>query len=721
MTRHARRILLSFSAVLLFARLFAAEPAQTPPADKGIRWRGFEPASFQAARDEGKLVLLSIQSPWGHWDRVMSELTFADPRLISVVNEKFIPIKADALLRPDIGDRYTVGGTPTTTILLPTGLPFYFPDAGGKIVRAGGNFYTADPLAFYLLRLVDYYAANKETASKAADEIARRILERKEIGSAPLAPDILEVSVTRMLEGFGEWQPDPQAKGGRSPDADSLELALYYFVRKGDRNVLDRGLHMMTDMARGGIRDQIGGGFHRSAQDAAWRVPTFEKLLATNARMLQAATDANRLTLSGRFRAIAEETASYVLNTLADPEGWFYAYQAADARLGDDGDYYTWTIDEAKAALSEEEQKIILPAFDIGESGELVDSAPRRNVLFLKEGPPLLSQRLGMEEAKVKEIFEAGRKKLLEARSRRPAPPVGKVLVTDAGAEMAAALIMSGDAWKRADLRDAGLKAIDTTWERARDPNTGLMDHVWTPGGGRTGLAIFFADQAQMARALIAAQESTGDARYLDRCRQIVDAADKAFADSLDGGYMDRTYWPDAPGILSWPSRSIRDNAVFAETLTRLNLLSGRPADDRYLKMARKTLESWSDEYANLKQASSPYGLAAHRFQTPPVEILVIGTSSDAGYETLHARAKALYHPWKVIRHLTAQDAEQELKARRAVSPAKGSAAVLFCMEARCAGPFTAADNLALKLDEFVNVGARPATPPAGEDKDKED
>ena len=103
----------------------------------------------------------------------------------------------------------------------------------------------------------------------------------------------------------------------------------------------------------------------------------------------------HKLTLSSRYRIIGEETASYELKTLTDPEGWFYAYQNADARLGEDGDYYTFTLDEAKSALSEEEQKLLLPAYDIGEWGEMVDSAPHRNVLHLVEGPRLLAERLG--------------------------------------------------------------------------------------------------------------------------------------------------------------------------------------------------------------------------------------------------------------------------------------------------------------------------------------
>ena len=706
-------------AVSLAAPIAADRTAKRSDAQASITWRSFDAATFQLALKEGKLVLLSAVVPWGHRDRIMSELTFADPRVISLVNEKFIAVKVDPLLRPDIDGRYGTGASPTTAFLLPSGHPFYMPDTAGKILKAGGSYFSADSLALYLEELAKYYESNREQAEKAASEIANSVLAHKDFDTAPLTPGILEVSVTKMLEAFGQWVPDPAIKGVYSPDADSLELAVYYFVRKGDRNVLDRALLAMTDMSRGGIRDQLGGGFHRAAGDAAWRVPWFEKLLGTNAQMLQAYTDAHKLTLSSRYRIIGEETASYVMGTLADPQGWFYAYQEADARLGEDGDYYTFTLEEAKGVLSEEEQKLLLPAFDIAEWGEMVDSAPHRNVLFLEEGPRLLAERFSMEEAKATEVFESGRKKLLEARARRPAPAVGKILIADANAEMAGSLIRSGDAWKRSDLTASGILALEFLWNNARDPNSGLIDHAWTPGQGRAGLPIFFSDQAYTARALVAAAESTGDPNYLDRARLVADAADRVFADSLDGGYMDRVSSPEGPGLLAWPARSIRDNALFAETLIRIRHISGRAEDDKYMRLARKTLESWADEYPRYRQAASPFGLAAHKYQTPPVEVIVLGAASDPDYANLHARAKAVYHPWKIVRHLTAEGAEAELKTRK-VPPVKG-AAVLFCGESRCAGPFAGKENLSVELDAFLNVSGKPAAKASPDRNEKDD
>ncbi len=661
-------------------------------------WREFDPAAFAAAKDAGKLVLVTIQAPWGHWDHLMAEATLAAPQIESVLAESFIPIRVDALIRPDIAARYTVGGWPTTAILIPSGQPLYYLDAATlKMTQAGGNYFDATDLAPYLRGLAANYQTNKEEAQKAADSLQEAALKRKEVADAPVTKELIEVAVNKLLDAYAKWEPDFSRKESRYPDGDSAELAFEYFARKGNRQVLDAMLKTLTEMARGGIRDQIGGGFHRAAQDDAWCVPNFEKTLSVNAEMLLVYAQVLRVTGNGRYLPVAEGIADYALGTLRDPAGWFYAYQAADSRLGEDGDYYTWTLEEASSALSEEERKIILPLYDIHEWGELLNSAPRRNVLFLREGPHWLAQRLGMEESKVAAIFEAGRGKLLQARSRREAPAVGKVLVTDANAEMAAALVAAGDLLKRPELRDAGLKAIDVVWDKTWDSGRGRMDHAWSPEAGRLGLTDLFTDQVWMTRALLAAFESSGDQRHLDRARRLAETTMADFADSINGGYMDRTSWPDGPGLLSWPARSLRDNSYFAEALLRLRHLTG---EQKYATAARKALESWADEFSARKEMASPFGLAADRLLNPPLMILVVGSPADPGYAALQEKARSLYHPWKLVRYLGADTAAPVLRASQ-VTPPEGAACV-FCLDSRCSAPYTKDANLMTKLEEFL-------------------
>ena len=620
MTAFASGVLSGLMALLLLQGSATSPP--DPAAVAAIPWHEFEAASFELARTEGKPVFLYMPVSFGHWDRLMTEITMSDPRVISFLSERYIPIRVDPILRPDIDIRYNLGGWPTSAFLLPTGQPFVYPTPSGELEKAGGTYYAPDALTFLLERHADYFKTNQKGLENLAAELDRRGLERKEVGKGTLSSELLEISVTKFLDAYRVWNPDPNIKRNLYPDVDSIDLGLYYYLQKGNADVREVVIRMLTDMARGGIRDHLGGGFHRYAKDSAWRVPAFEKTLVINAEMLALYTDAFRLTGEERYLNIAHGTAGWVMRTLGTPEGWFRLYQAAEAQVGQDGDYYTWTIEEARAALTEQEAEIMLPAFQIEEWGEMVNSAPRRNVLFLHDGPFLLSQRLGRDLGDITAIFEGGSKKMLETRDRREAPPVGGPLVTDANAAMAASLIRAGDFMPRADLSRAGLTALDYLWANARSGSNGLMEHsIPAERGGSSG--PLFTDQVAMTAALIAAYQSTGDRGYLDKATTLAKAAHSRFEDSLSGGWADRLMSKDSPGLLGLPHRSLRDNALFANSLITLHYLTAEAADGTFMKNAREGLEAWADEFADHGVAAAAFGIASHRYLTPPLEVLL--------------------------------------------------------------------------------------------------
>ncbi|MFQ5701800.1 MAG: DUF255 domain-containing protein, partial [Acidobacteriota bacterium] len=288
---------------LVWVGLLLALSGPAMAEQAGIKWRDFDAAAFAEAAEQGKLVFLSIQAPWGHWDRMMREITLVDPEVVSLLNERFIPIRVDPLLRPDIDIRYNINGWPTSTFVLPTGHQFYYSTESQQIKKAGANYYTAQNLITVLKSSAAYFAENREGAEALADNIARAGLARQEVGKGKIEPEILEVAITRFLMAYRHAIPDPRIHTPQYPDADSIQLGLYYFLRKGNTEVRDVAIRLLTDMARGGIRDHLGGGFHRYAKDAAWRVPAFEKLLSTNADMLRLYGEVYQLTGNPRYRA----------------------------------------------------------------------------------------------------------------------------------------------------------------------------------------------------------------------------------------------------------------------------------------------------------------------------------------------------------------------------------------------------------------------------------
>lgn len=688
-------ILLLTAGTLLCWGSGPAVLAQTPEA--GIDWRPFRASAFEEAAKADKLVFLWIHAPWGHWDRIMEEVTFKDPEVVDLVNQKVIPIRVNALLRPDVYARYGVGNWPTCAFLLSTGQPlFYMEGQTRKMNRAGTEFLTADELKLYLKGLVENYEKNPESAHEIADRIEYNLLTKKEIEEAPLSTDLVEVSVTQFIDAYKDWKPDPAVRKSHFPDTDSVRLAFQYYARKRNSQVLDIALRNLTEMARGGIRDHIGGGFHRASLDAAWRIPAFEKLLHGNADLLRAYVDVHGLSGNERYLEIAQGIIDYVMGTLRAPGGWFYAYQAADATIGDDGDYYTWTVDEVKEILGEEEQAIILPAYDIASWGEMIRSAPRKNVLFIQEGPYLLSKRLKMDEQKVEALFESGRRKMLDARSARKAPEVGKVLIADANAAMAAALIEAGDRLGKPDLVEAGLGTIDFLWSRVRDAESGFLVHAWSEEGMEVA-GILFTDQVRMIDALIVAYESTGKKEYLDRAQQLADSSAKAFHDTLNGAWMDRIYDPEAPGLMGWPVRTLRDNGLFAECLVRLRHYTGYV---KYSEMASEELESWADEFGSSADQSSSFGLAVDRLMYPPLEVIVVGDPGKEDTESVRRQARSLYHPWKLMVYRSLEESAGELAARQ-LSPVE-AASCFFCKEGHCAGPVQSGGDMSKALEDFL-------------------
>ena len=252
------------------------------------------------------------------------------------------------------------------------------------------------------------------------------------------------------------------------------------------------------------------------------------------------------------------------------------------------------------------------------------------------------------------------------------------------------------DLLRRPDLRESGLKTLEFLWDKTWNASTSRFDHAWTPEGGRAGLEEFFVDQAQMLRLLLAAFESTGEARHLERARQVAAAAVPAFADSLNGGFADRVSTGQAVGLMSWPVRSLRDNALFTDALIRLY---HHTADDALAKTARKALESWADEFSEYKELSAPFGLAVDHLLNPPLEIILLGPHESPEFAPLAAEARALYHPWRVIRYPGPEEAGTMLK-RRQVTPPAGVSCVL-CLGTLCSAPASKPEEIKPAMAEL--------------------
>ncbi|HET7470715.1 MAG TPA: thioredoxin domain-containing protein, partial [Gemmatimonadales bacterium] len=486
-------------------------------AHQPIHWFPWGEDAFSAAREHDRPVLLDIGAVWCHWCHVMDGESYEDARLAGFLNDHFICIKVDRDERPDVDARYQravqaltrQGGWPLTAFLTPAGEVFY----GGTYFPPDGAHGRPGFRAVLESVLEAYRSRRGQVQSQA--EAVRRVMsdDLNETAPGEITPAMLDEAIAGMSRVF-----DPVNGGfGRAPKfphPGAMALLLHRLWDRPDdtaRTILERTLQ---GMARGGVYDQLGGGFHRYSVDAEWIVPHFEKMSYDNSELLRVYADAYAMLGSDLYGATARGIVHWVRDVLADAEGGYGASQDADVGLDDDGDYFTWSRDEAAAVLTPTELEVAAAYYDIGTAGEMQHN-PSKNVLFVTGTVGAVASRLGRGVVEVKADLERANAKLLAARQARTAPFVDRTRYTNWNAMMASAMLRAGDVFEDAGARDHALRSL----ARLRDERI-ADDAVAHTTGGVAGL---LDDQVQMASAALDAHEATGETEWLDWAVRLMD------------------------------------------------------------------------------------------------------------------------------------------------------------------------------------------------------
>ena len=363
-----------------------------------IQWNEWGEEAFATAKRENKPILLDIGAVWCHWCHVMDRESYDDPEVARIVNERFVAVKVDRDERPDIDSRYQVavsaisgqGGWPLTAFLTPDGKPFY----GGTYFPPDDN-YGRPSFKRVLQSIADaYHQKNAEVVDQAQMvEIAISRAESFAGGSGEFSPKVIDEIVESALKMF-----DPQNGGFGSapkfPHPAVLDLLIDQYARSGNEKLRDVFVSTLEKMARGGVYDQLAGGFHRYSVDEHWIVPHFEKMCYDNSELLKNYVHAYQVTGSEFFAAVARDIVRWMDEWLSDRErGGFYASQDADYSMDDDGDYFTWTRAEMQAVLTEEEAAVAGLHYDVNEVGEMHHN-PEKNVLYVRASLEEIGKRL---------------------------------------------------------------------------------------------------------------------------------------------------------------------------------------------------------------------------------------------------------------------------------------------------------------------------------------
>jgi uncharacterized protein YyaL (SSP411 family) len=409
-------------------------------------------------------------------------------------------------------------------------------------------------------------------------------------------------------------------------------------------------------MARGGVYDQLGGGFHRYSVDERWLVPHFEKMSYDNSELLKNYLHAYQVTRAPLFRQTAEGIVDWVNGVLSDRErGGFYASQDADVSLDDDGDYFTWTQEEVRAALPPDRARLIELYYDVGPAGEMHHN-PAKNVLWVARDVETIAKQLGLHTDKISAQLAEAQAQLLAVRVTRPTPFVDTTLYTAWNGMFISAYLEAAsvlDDWRGAACRTFALRTLDRFLAEGWDDTRGFthrLGHQWLYGS--------LDDQAQMAAALLDAFEATLDRRYFDAAERAARLMLDKYADGQGGGFFDRS--SDAPpmGGLDVRRKPAQDsptpagNPAAAMVLERLYAYTG---DNTYRQQAEATLSAFAGIAPQYGLFAATYGLASVLHARHSLQVVVTGAEGDATAEQLAHAARSLFRLGKAVLRLTPQ------------------------------------------------------------------
>jgi len=685
----------------------SASPYLRSAAHQPIDWNEWGEEAFAKARAEGKPVLLDIGAVWCHWCHVIDRESYENPEIAAMINNLYIPVKVDRDERPDVDARYQSavsaisgqGGWPLTAFLTPDGKPFfggtYFPpdDAGGR--PGFKRILLAISEAFKARRAEVDNSANALAESVAKAEVfqgARGVFDARMIDSVI---DSAHKQFDATHGGFGH--------APKFPHAGTVDLLLERYQATRDPELLRIAERTLEGMALGGVYDQVGGGFHRYSVDERWCVPHFEKMTYDNSELLRNFLHGYQVTGKPLFRETAEGIIAWVGEVLSDPaSGGFYSSQDADQTLDDDGDYFTWTQQEARAVLTPEEYLAAEHYYDIGPHGEMHHN-PARNVLWVGSSIEDLGKKLGMDEASARILLARAKGKLLAARrERRPIPTIDQTLYVGWNSMFISAYLEAARVLDRPDCREFALKTLDRILAEAWDEAKGFLHRV---GGPR--LEGSLDDQVFAAAALLDAYETTLDRRYFDIAERAILLAIERYGDPDGGGFFDRAKDAAPMGGLDVRRKPLQDsptpagNSVAAIVLDRLHAFSG---EKLYREWAEKTLEAFVGLIPQYGLFAATYGLAALLHARHPMEVVVTGAAGDPKASTLEKAAHQIYRYGKAVLRVTPEQlAKAALPAalRETLPHLDAALAQTFvCVETTCYPPVSDPDKLAALLLE---------------------
>ena len=553
-------------------------------AHNPVDWYPWGAEAFNKARREDKAIFLSIGYSTCHWCHVMEAESFSNPEIAAYMNEHFVAIKVDREERPDLDRVYmnyvigvSEGGWPMSLFLTPDLEPFF-----------GANYLPPDDrdgdvgFRTILQRVAELWKTRRNDALRAAADGTQALKGRSQAtrgATGSIDAELLDRAYQDISDSFDETAG---GFGGapKFPRPVVLNFLLRYHGRNGTQRALDMTLQTLRGMARGGLRDQLGGGFHRYSTDRLWRVPHFEKMLYDQAQLASAYVDAFQATGDSFFRDVARDTLDYVLRDMRDAGGGFFSAEDADSPLDAhtsataEGAFYVWTYDEIRRLLGADAD-LFAYHYGIETNGNVPDAQDSqhelrgRNVLSERHSVAETAARFKSSDRDVRARINAARRRLFDARLSRPRPPRDdKVLVAWNGLTLSA-LARAAQVFDEPAYRDAAAAAAGFVEARLYDPKSGSLERRYRQGDA--DIDALLEDYAFLIQGLLDLYEASFDARWLSWAVRLQATQDQWFWDEKEGGYFSTR--ADAPHVLVRAKEEYDGDEPSANSISAMNLL----------------------------------------------------------------------------------------------------------------------------------------------------
>jgi uncharacterized protein YyaL (SSP411 family) len=530
-------------------------------ANNPVDWFPWGEAAFERARTFDRPIFLSIGYSTCHWCHVMERESFESPEIAAVLNEHFVSIKMDREERPDVDRVYMTfvqattgqGGWPMSVWLTPDLRPFY-----------GGTYFP--PRAQWgrpgfvdvLLELARVWTDDRPRILASANVVTERLRALAEarddaIGrpSGVAGPDALTVGAEQFRRAF-DARHGGFGGAPKFPRPAELAFLLREFARTGETDLRDISLETFRAMALGGLRDHVGGGFHRYSVDERWRVPHFEKMLYDQAQLALAGLECAQASGEAFYSAVAEDTLAYVARDLTHPDGGFFSAEDADSipseTVGEpgahvaEGAFYIWSESEVNALFDEQVARVLRLRFGIEPNGNApVDPQGEftgKNLLYTAATIEDIAARTALAPDEIERILGVARQRMLEARSSRPRPHLDDKVLTSWNGLMLAAFARAGRVLgaRWIGLAERGARFVRThLWDDARQ----RLRRRWR--AGQAGIDAYCEDYAALIWGLLELVQATGDPEWLEWALTLQERQDALFWDDGEAGWFNTT------------------------------------------------------------------------------------------------------------------------------------------------------------------------------------